>query len=148
SASTQISGLPFSGPIGGVRIALMPDASGGGQGVAFPTFSQLDEAVFSMVVAGRIVADEEGQGDVAIMMVEAEAPHDASPLIREQGAGAPTEAVDAEGLAAAKVFTRSLWVGQQELAAAAAKPVREFPLFLDYQDDPYDVVEAAASERL
>src|SRR5699024_7399421 len=42
----------------------------------------------------------------------------------------------------------SLCVAQQELAAAAAKPVREFPLFLDYQDDAYDVVEAAASERL
>ena len=143
SASTQISGLPFSGPIGGVRIALMPDASGGGQWVAFPTFSQLDEAVFSMVVAGRIVED-----DVAIMMVEAEATDNAWTLIKEQGAIAPTEAVVAEGLEAAKVFIRSLCVAQQELAAKAAKPVREFPLFLDYQDDAYGIVEAAATDRL
>ena len=32
SASTQISGLPFSGPVGGVRVALI-----NGQWVAFPT---------------------------------------------------------------------------------------------------------------
>jgi polyribonucleotide nucleotidyltransferase len=148
SASTQISGLPFSGPIGGVRIALMPDANGGGQWVAFPTFSQLDEAVFSMVVAGRIVEDGQGGDDVAIMMVEAEATDNAWTLIKEQGAIAPTEAVVAEGLEAAKVFIRSLCVAQKELAAKAAKPVREFPLFLDYQDDAYSVVEAAATERL
>jgi len=143
SASTQISGLPFSGPIGGVRIALMPDAQGGGQWVAFPTFSQLDEAVFSMVVAGRIVED-----DVAIMMVEAEATDNAWTLIKEQGAIAPTEAVVAEGLEAAKLFIRSLCVAQQELASKAAKPVREFPLFLDYQEDAYGIVEAAAADRL
>ena len=143
SASTQISGLPFSGPIGAVRIALMPNSQGGGQWVAFPTFSQLDEAVFSMVVAGRIVED-----DVAIMMVEAEATDNSWNLIKEQGAIAPTESVVAEGIEAAKVFIRSLCVAQQELAATAAKPVREFPLFLDYQDDAYEIVEAAATERL
>ncbi|MCS6712356.1 polyribonucleotide nucleotidyltransferase [Brachybacterium sp. EF45031] len=142
SASTQISGLPFSGPIGGVRIALMPTAEGG-QWVAFPTFSQLEEAVFSMVVAGRIVGD-----DVAIMMVEAEATDHAWTLITEQGAIAPTEEVVAEGLEAAKVFIRSLCEAQQELAAKAAKPVREFPLFLDYQDDAYDIVAGAATDRL
>ncbi|GAA1286276.1 polyribonucleotide nucleotidyltransferase [Brachybacterium sp. JB7] len=147
SASTQISGLPFSGPIGAVRIALMPTAQGG-QWVAFPTFSQLDEAVFSMVVAGRMVEDEQGNQDVAIMMVEAEATDNAWTLITEQGAIAPTESVVAEGLEAAKVFIRSLCVAQQELAATAAKPVREFPLFLDFQDDAYDIVETAAAERL
>ena len=50
-------------PIGGVRVALIH-----GQWVAFPTHSQLEEATFDMVVAGRVVGD-----DVAIMMVEAEA---------------------------------------------------------------------------
>ena len=142
SASTQISGLPFSGPIGGVRIALMPNAEGG-QWIAFPTFSQLDEAVFSMVVAGRIVED-----DVAIMMVEAEATDHAWSLIKEQGAVAPTEEVVAQGLEAAKVYIRTLCEAQKELAAKAAKPVREFPLFLDYQDDAYDFVADAATDRL
>jgi polyribonucleotide nucleotidyltransferase len=96
-----------------------------------------------MVVAGRIVED-----DVAIMMVEAEATDNAWTLIKEQGAIAPTESVVAEGLEAAKVFIRSLCVAQQELADKAAKPVREFPLFLDFQDDAYGIVEAAATERL
>src|SRR5689334_15519696 len=64
SASTQLAGLPFSGPIGGTRVALID-----GQWVAFPTVEQLERAVFDMVVAGRVLED----GDVAIMMVEAEA---------------------------------------------------------------------------
>ncbi|MFC7466367.1 polyribonucleotide nucleotidyltransferase [Brachybacterium sp. GCM10030252] len=147
SASTQISGLPFSGPIGAVRIALIPTAQGGGQWVAFPTFSQLEEAVFSMVVAGRITGEGD-ESDVAIMMVEAEATDNSWTLIKEQGAITPTEEVVAEGLEAAKVFIRSLCVAQQELAATAAKPVREFPLFLDYQDDAYEIVAGAATDRL
>ncbi len=86
SASTQISGLPFSGPVGGVRVALID-----GQWVAFPTVEQLETAVFDMVVAGRKAGD-----DVAIMMVEAEATDNVIELIAG-GAGAPTEAVVAEG---------------------------------------------------
>src|ERR1700729_1644605 len=50
SASTQISGLPFSGPIGATRIALIE-----GQWVAFPNHSQLEQATFDMVVAGRVL---------------------------------------------------------------------------------------------
>src|SRR5687768_17229716 len=38
SASTQISGLPFSGPIAGVRVALVADGEGS-QWIAFPTHS-------------------------------------------------------------------------------------------------------------
>ncbi|MFQ6483653.1 polyribonucleotide nucleotidyltransferase [Brachybacterium epidermidis] len=146
SASTQISGLPFSGPIGGVRIALMPTAEGG-QWVAFPTYSQLEEAVFSMVVAGRMVGEGESS-DVAVMMVEAEATDNSWDLIKNQGAIAPTEEVVAEGLEAAKVFIRTLCQAQSEMAAKAAKPVREFPLFLDHQEDAYGIVEQAAADRL
>ncbi|MBL7660691.1 polyribonucleotide nucleotidyltransferase, partial [Escherichia coli] len=50
SASTQLGGLPFSGPIGGVRVALID-----GTWVGFPTVDQIERAVFDMVVAGRIV---------------------------------------------------------------------------------------------
>src|SRR5699024_7468769 len=125
------------------RGAHRPDAHPpGGQWVAFPTFSQLDEAVFSMVVAGRMIED-----DVAIMMVEAESTDNSWNLIKEQGVIAPTEEVVAEGLEAAKVFVRTLCVAQQELADTAAKPVREFPLFLDHQPDAYEIVETAAAER-
>src|SRR5699024_9634043 len=72
SMSTPLSGRPFSGPIGAVRIALID-----GQGVACPNHSQLEDAVFNMVVAGRVVGD-----DVAIMMVEAEATDNAIDKIK------------------------------------------------------------------
>jgi len=142
SMSTQLSGLPFSGPIGGVRVALIADEQGT-QWVAFPKHSQLENAVFDMVVAGRIAGD-----DVAIMMVEAEATDNSWNLIKEQGATAPTEEVVAEGLEAAKPFIKALCEAQADLAARAAKPTVEFPVFLDYQDDVFAAVEAAAATRL
>jgi polyribonucleotide nucleotidyltransferase len=142
SMSTQLSGLPFSGPIGGVRVALVADENGS-QWVAFPKHSQLENSVFNMVVAGRIAGD-----DVAIMMVEAEATDNSWNLIKEQGATAPTEEVVSEGLEAAKPFIKALCDAQADLAARAAKPTVEFPVFLDYEDDVYASVEAAAGEKL
>ncbi len=135
SMSTQLSGLPFSGPVGGVRVALIE-----GQWVAFPSHSQLEGAVFDMVVAGRVT----DSGDVAIMMVEAEAPEDAYDLVLN-GAQAPSEDVVAGGLDAAKPFIKQLCEAQAELAKQAAKPVVEFPIFLDYEDDVYAAVESAAT---
>jgi polyribonucleotide nucleotidyltransferase len=135
SISTQLSGLPFSGPVGGVRVALID-----GQWVGFPTHSQLEDAVFDMVVAGRVT----DTGDVAIMMVEAESTWD---LVRS-GKQAPTEEVVAGGLDAAKPFIKQLCDAQSELAKQAAKPVADFPVFLDYQDDVYAAVEAAAKDEL
>ena len=135
--STQLSGLPFSGPIGGVRVALIE-----GQWVAFPTHELLERAVFDMVVAGRIVGD-----DVAIMMVEAEATESTVELIAG-GAVAPTEEIVAEGLEAAKPFIKVLCEAQAALAAQAAKPVRDFPVFPDYAPDAYDAVEALVSDDL
>jgi polyribonucleotide nucleotidyltransferase len=137
SASTQIAGLPFSGPIGGVRVALID-----GQWVAFPRHSDLERAIFDMVVAGRIVGD-----DVAIMMVEAEATTGTIDLVAS-GATAPTESVVASGLEAAKPFIKALCEAQQQLADAAAKPVGSFPVFLDYQDDVYDAVSEIAADRV
>jgi len=130
SMSTQLSGLPFSGPIGAVRIALID-----GQWVAFPNHSQLEDAVFNMVVAGRVVGD-----DVAIMMVEAEATDNAIDKIKT-GAQAPTEEVVAEGLEAAKPFIGELCRAQSELAASAAKPTVEFPIFRDFEDDVFEAVK-------
>ncbi|MFF3223184.1 polyribonucleotide nucleotidyltransferase [Nocardia suismassiliense] len=138
SASTQISGLPFSGPVGGVRVALIE-----GQWVAFPTVEQLEGAVFDMVVAGRVVES----GDVAIMMVEAEATLKVIELV-EAGAQAPTEAVVAEGLEAAKPFIARLCKAQADLAELAAKPVAEFPLFPPYETDVYEAVEGTAKREL
>ncbi|MGV0851434.1 polyribonucleotide nucleotidyltransferase [Mycolicibacterium phlei] len=141
SASTQLAGLPFSGPIGGVRIALID-----GTWVAFPTVKQLEGAVFDMVVAGRIVGDGDSS-DVAIMMVEAEATENVVELVAG-GAQAPTEAVVAEGLEAAKPFIKVLCEAQQALADRAAKPEGEFPIFPDYEQDVYDAVAAVATDAL
>jgi polyribonucleotide nucleotidyltransferase len=137
SMSTQLAGLPFSGPIGGVRIALID-----GQWVAFPNHSDLENAVFDMVVAGRIAGD-----DVAIMMVEAEATAKTIDLIGS-GASAPTEEIVGQGLEASKPFIRQLCQAQIELAKVAAKPTAEFPVFLDYQDDAFAAVEKAAKKEL
>jgi polyribonucleotide nucleotidyltransferase len=143
SASTQLAGLPFSGPIGGVRVALID-----GTWVAFPTVEQLEGAVFDMVVAGRVVAGtRDGEEEVAIMMVEAEATDKVIELIAG-GAQAPTEAVVAEGLEAAKPFIKSLCAAQQELADRAAKPVGDYPVFPDYGDDVYYAVASVATDAL
>ena len=137
SISTQISGLPFSGPVGGVRIALID-----GQWVAFPRYSERERATFDMVVAGRVVGD-----DVAIAMIEAEAPEKSWNLIQE-GAVAPTEEIVAQGLEAAKPFIKVLVEAQQELASKSAKETQAFPTFPDYQDDAYAAVEAASTASL
>jgi polyribonucleotide nucleotidyltransferase len=136
SLSTQLSGLPFSGPVGGVRVALID-----GQWVAFPTHSQLEDAVFDMVVAGRVTET----GDVAIMMVEAEATEQT--WTSSRAAPGADRGGRRRGLEAAKPFIKQLCEAQAELAKQAAKPVQEFPIFLDYEDDVYAAVEAAATAR-
>ncbi|WP_394616311.1 polyribonucleotide nucleotidyltransferase [Lentzea sp. JNUCC 0626] len=138
SASTQLAGLPFSGPIGGVRVALIE-----GQWVAFPTHEQLEKAVFDMVVAGRVV----DSGDVAIMMVEAEATDNVIDMIAE-GATAPTEEVVAAGLEASKPFIKVLCEAQAQLAQVAAKATGEYPTYPAYQADAFEAVEASASGEL
>jgi polyribonucleotide nucleotidyltransferase len=140
SMSTQLAGLPFSGPIGGVRVALIK-----GQWVAFPTHSQLEEATFDMVVAGRVVDD-----DVAIMMVEAESTPSTLRLIADTGSGAvaPTEQTVAAGLEAAKPFIRQLCEGQLAVAREAAKETAEFPVFVDYGQDVFAALEAEVGSDL
>ncbi|WP_124707035.1 polyribonucleotide nucleotidyltransferase [Gordonia insulae] len=148
SASTQLAGLPFAGPVGGVRVALIPtEENKAGQWVAFPTVEQLEGAVFNMVVAGRVVSGQGDTADVAIMMVEAEATDNVLEIIAG-GAQAPTEVIVAEGLEAAKPFIARLCEAQKSLATAAAKETGDFPLFPPYESDVYDAVAGAASDRL
>lgn len=142
SMSTQISGLPFSGPIAGIRLALI-----NGQWVAFPKASQLADAVFDLTVAGRLVTDENGNEDIAIMMVEAEATEGAWNLI-QGGAVKPNEDVVAEGLDAAKPFLLQLVKAQSELAAQSAKEVRDYPVFLPYTDETFAAVSDLAKTEL
>jgi polyribonucleotide nucleotidyltransferase len=148
SMSTQLAGLPFAGPIGGVRVALIKD-----QWVAFPTHPQLEQATFDMVVAGRMLED----GDVAIMMVEAESTPQTLKLLADAdatGAVAPDEETVAEGLEAAKPFIAALCQAQKILAAAAVEAglapatTSEFPIFADYGDDVFEAVADAVSDEL
>ena len=138
SASTTLAGLPFTGPVGGVRVALI-----GNDWVGFPGVKQLEDATFDMIVAGRVRPD----GDVAIMMVEAESTEQTWDLVRS-GRTAPTEEVVAAGLEAAKPFIKALCDAQVELAAKFPKSVDSLPIFLDYQSDVFEAVPAAGTERL
>jgi polyribonucleotide nucleotidyltransferase len=138
SASTTLAGLPFSGPVGGLRVALI-----GEQWVGFPTVEQSEQATFEMAIAGRVLAD----GDVAIMMVEAESTPATWDLVRS-GRTAPTEEVVAQGIEAAKPFIKALCDAQAELAAMLPKAVTQFPVFLDYQPDVFDAVAEAGTDRL
>ncbi|MET3567328.1 MULTISPECIES: polyribonucleotide nucleotidyltransferase [unclassified Leifsonia] len=149
SASTQISGLPFSGPIAGVRLALIPgNGTHEDQWIAFPKAEQLKEAVFDLIVAGRVLTNEDGsEGDVAIMMVEAEATENSWNLI-QGGAVKPNEEIVAQGLEAAKPFIRQLVGAQNVIAEQAAKAIADYPVFLPYSQETYDNVAGLAYDEL
>lgn len=147
SAATQLSGLPVSGAVGGVRMALIVDNKHPeGQWVAFPNHEQHERALFEMVVAGRIVRKGRKE-DVAIMMVEAGAGANVAERIAK-GAPAPQEAAVAQGLEAAKPFIKTLCEAQKGLAERTAKGTQEFPLFPAYGDDVFAAVEKAAAKKL
>ena len=144
SLSTQISGLPFSGPIAGVRLALIPGhGEHADQWVAFPTVAQLEEAVFDLIVAGRVLPD----GDVAIMMVEAEATEHSWNLIKA-GATKPSEEIVAQGLEASKPFIKELVAAQNVVANTAAKEIQPYPVFPPYSQEVYDFVAGRAYDQL
>ncbi len=138
SMSTQLAGLPFTGPVGGVRVALIGD-----QWVGFPDVDQLKDSTFDMVVAGRVLPD----GDVAIMMVEAESTLQTWDFVAA-GKTAPTEDVVAQGLDASKPFIKALCDAQAELAGRFPKTTAEFPIFADFADDVFDAVSEAGSDEL
>ena len=136
SLSTSLAGLPFSGPVGGTRMALVD-----GQWIAFPRWSELERATFAMSVAGRLTED-----DVAIMMVEASAPEHADATIKAGGTK-PTEQVVAQGLEAAKPVIRTLCEAQLEIIEKYAKPTGDYPFFPDYTEEQYAAVEKQIGDR-
>jgi polyribonucleotide nucleotidyltransferase len=138
AAAVLLSGLPFTGPVGATRVACI-----NGEWVAFPTHSELENATFDMVVAGRMLED----GDVAIMMVEAEATKNVYEVVNG-GGKAPTEEIVAAGLEAAKPAIAAVCKAQLELKAKSPKEPLEFPVFLDYDDDVLNAVTAAAENDL
>lgn len=144
SASTQISGLPFSGPIAGVRLALVPGhGEHADQWVAFPNQAQVEEAVFDLMVAGRVLPD----GDVAIMMVEAEATENSWNLIKA-GAVKPSEEIVAQGLEAAKPFLKQLVEAQAQMAASSSREPGVYPVFPAYSDETFAFVNERAYDEL
>jgi polyribonucleotide nucleotidyltransferase len=130
SMATLLGGLPFDGPIAGLRVGFRD-----GEWIPFPTFQETEECTFDMVIAGATNDD----GEVRIVMVEAEATEHAWGLI-SGGQQAPTEQVVAQGLEAAKPWIRELCDMQREFAKMAAKPTREFPTFPEYGEDVYEQV--------
>ncbi|MDP9466247.1 MAG: polyribonucleotide nucleotidyltransferase, partial [Actinomycetota bacterium] len=138
ACSVLLSGLPFTGPVGATRVACVA-----GQWIAFPSTEELEGATFDMVVAGRMLED----GDVAIMMVEAEATREAVEVIAG-GGKMPTEDVVAEGLEAAKPAIAAVCKAQLELQAKSPKEPLDFPVFLDYEDDVLAAVTEAGEADL
>ncbi len=138
SAALTISSIPFEGPIGAVRLALKK-----GEWVAFPTEDDLTESVFELVVAGRRNQD----GGVDITMVEAGATENGLRLVADGDRPSDEEAV-AQGLEEAKTHIAGMVDLQLELAAKVDTIETEWPVIVDYSDEMYEKVEAAASSAI
>ena len=144
SAALMISGIPFEGPIGSVRIAYSTD----GEWVPHPTFAESDASVFELVVAGRELED----GDVAVMMVEAGGTEKSFGYYAE-GAPKVDEAVLASGLEACKTWIKESIALQRQLVASVIAtsgpiPVLEYTPVVDYGDDVFAAVERVATDAL
>ncbi len=143
SAALMISGIPFDGPIGAVRMAYSTE----GTWLPHATYQEGDDSTFELVVAGRALGTEP-DADIAIMMVEAGGTERAWQYY-EEGAPKVTEEVIAEGLEASKQWIRESIDLQLELVEKAGrKDTIPFELFVDYGDDVYGRVAEMGSERL
>ncbi len=149
SAALMISGIPFDGPIGAVRLAYTTD----GVWAPHPTFAEGDAATFELVVAGRALEDSV-ESDIAIMMVEAGGTEGSFEMYAD-GAPKVSEEVLAEGLEASKLWIREAINLQRELvreyvAQHGEIQTIEYKTFTDYQEDVLarvsEVGEAALAE--
>ncbi len=138
SLAVCLAGLPFNGPVGGVRLGLI-----GGQWKPNPTYQELDLATFDMVVAGRT----NERGHVDILMVEGEAPEGAWERIRD-GETSPTEEVVTEGLEVAKRWIAEVVEFQKEFLAEAGVTRAPFTPTSMYSPDVFAAVESFAGPRL
>ncbi|MHB8439534.1 MAG: polyribonucleotide nucleotidyltransferase [Acidimicrobiales bacterium] len=143
SAALMISGIPFDGPIGAVRVAWSTE----GEWIPHATYQQGDASCFELVVAGRALS-EAADSEIAIMMVEAGGTED-SWSFYEAGAPKVTEEVLAQGLEVAKTWIRESIVLQRQLVAAAGKkPTIDYQLFSDYAPEVFDRVQAVGSDSI
>ena len=143
----MISGIPFDGPIGAVRVAYTTD----GEWIPHPTFEEGEASTFELVVAGRALT-EDPDSEIAIMMVEAGGT-EKSWSYYEDGAPKVTEEVLAAGLEASKPWIRESINLQRQLVeawTAVRGPVETIPFstFVDYQPDVWARVEAVGSEPI
>jgi polyribonucleotide nucleotidyltransferase len=145
SAALTLSGIPFEGPIGAVRIAYSID----GNWIPHATYQEGDESTFELVVAGRALDNENlASSDIAIMMVEAGGTEEAWRFY-ENGAPKVTEDVIADGLEAAKRWIKDSIGLQLELASeAGAKPEMEVAAQADYTEEIWERVNTAGADRL
>ena len=138
SAALTASPIPFEGPIGGVRLGYR-----NGTWEPFPTYQDLEESVFDLIVAGV----KNSQGEIDVIMVEAGATEEAMRLI--EGGQAPTdEDAVATGLEEAKGYIRTVIDAQLELAGQMDIDEVEYPLVFDYTDEQVDQVAGAVGDRL
>jgi polyribonucleotide nucleotidyltransferase len=143
SAALMLSGIPFDGPIGAVRIAWSTE----GTWIPHPTYQEGDASCFELVVAGRALSEDPG-GEIAIMMVEAGGTED-SWQYYEAGAPRVTEEVLTEGLEASKTWIReSIELQRQLVAKVGKKPTIAYELFTDYKDDVFERVVAVGSDAV
>ncbi len=136
SAALTISDIPFEGPLGGVRLGLGEDGW-----VPFPTFSELEECVFDLVVVGK----RNESGSVDIVMVEAGATDGVLALVND-GRTAPDEDAVAAGLEEAKSYIGQLLDLQDELQEATGKAIGEWPSVIEYADEVYERVSELAGD--
>jgi polyribonucleotide nucleotidyltransferase len=137
SCALLIGGVPFEGPISGVRMAHIR-----GAWVPFPTDAELQNATVELVVAGRKSGD-----DVLVCMVEAGG-FEHTPQLIADGSPAPTEEVIAGGLEASKAVIRELCTLQETLAAQVEIPERTWIQCKDYEHDVFERVREAGYDRL
>ncbi len=147
SAALMISGIPFEGPIGAVRVAYTTD----GTWIPHPTFQEGDDSTFELVVAGRAL-DESADSEIAIMMVEAGGTEGS---FEKYANGAPKvdEEVLAAGLEASKKWIRESIELQRQMVkeyVAARGPIETIPYetFSDYGDDVMEAVERVGRASL
>src|SRR6266511_2083084 len=139
SAALTVSGIPFQGPIGAVRLA-----HHNGEWLAHPTYQEGDDSTFELVVAGR----RTDSGDIAIMMVEAGGTEKTCELY-EQGAPKITEEIITGGLEESKRWISAAIDLQLELRKAyeaARGPIEaiSYEVRTDYDDDVYAAVDDIA----
>lgn len=119
SAALCISGMPFQGPIGAVRVGLVKDENGQEKLVINPTYQQEESGRLDLVVAGT--------GE-AITMVEA-------------AASEVTEEVMLQALDMAHAEIKKICQLQEDFKAAYKKPDREMTIVADNEEVKKAVAE-------